>query len=242
MKLKQKGERVVDIHCHILPGLDDGAQSMEETVAMLHVAAAEGITDVIATPHFKHGGSHFDPEKVMQRIETVQSAIDEEQIPITLYPGCEIFYFGGVEELLRDKRAMTLNHSRYVLIEFSPAVQYSYLRNALHTTMDAGYLPILAHAERYDCLRDDLEDIEYLNNSGVHIQINADSVISGGIKTKKFVQQLLKHELVDFIATDAHDNKYRQQKLAKCRSHLIRKYGSDYADLLMRENALKILV
>lgn len=242
--MKQKSdviERIVDIHCHILPGLDDGAKNMEETLAMLRIAAKEGITDIIATPHFKPEGYHAEPEAVLQGVMQVQEAAAIAHIPIRIYPGNEIFYFNGVEKLLEEGHVCTLGGSRAVLLEFYPYMPFSYLRTALDSVMNAGFLPVLAHAERYGCLMGRLENIRYLKARGVLIQVNAECIPGKGLAQKRFIRRLLKESLVDFIGTDAHDTRFRAPLIAKCTDMLIRKYGQDLAGLLLAENAQEIL-
>lgn len=170
-------ERVVDIHCHVLPALDDGSQSMKETIEMLRIAADSGITDIIATPHFKAGRHNAGPDTICRRVEEVQEMAEQYGIYISLYPGNEIAYFSDFEEAMEANRICTMNHSEYVLIEFLPTESFRTIRNALDHVMGIGYLPIIAHVERYGCMLEDWKNVEYIRSMGTEIQINASSVI-----------------------------------------------------------------
>ncbi len=233
---------MVDLHCHILPGLDDGARDMEETLSMLRIAAGEGITDIVATPHFYAGGRSAAPETVMRALETTRAAAEKEDIPIRLYPGNEIFYFSGLPEYIREGCVCTLNRSAYVLIEFPPSVLFRTVQNAMDAVMGEGFLPILAHAERYECLLKDFRRVENLREMGVRIQVNAGSVTGkSGHAAARFVHRLLKEEMADHVGTDAHRSDHRTPGLARCSQILIKKYGSVYADMLLRGNAGDII-
>lgn len=235
-------ERVVDIHCHILPALDDGSQSMRETIEMLRIAADSGITDIVATPHFKAGRHNASPNTIRRRIQEVQQMAGQCGIDISLYPGNEIFYFSDIEEAIEEKRICTMNDSEYVLIEFLPSESFRTIRNAMDHVMGLGYLPILAHVERYGCILEDWKNAEYIRSMGVEIQVNASSVTGKlGLKVRKFVCQLLDRELVDYIGTDAHSSKSRTPDVQKCCRELCKRYDSSYVDKILRGNAMKLI-
>lgn len=224
----------MDIHSHILPGLDDGAADIEESVAMLRTAWKEGITDIVATPHYRAGRPSASPEEIREGVRKLQARADEENIPVRLYPGNEILYFSELPDCLREEKVLTLNGSRSVLVEFLPDVQFRSLRNAAEDILTAGYRMILAHVERYRCLTQDPERPEYLLDIGVQFQINASSVTGqAGGEVKRFVDRLLRAEQVDYIGTDAHSNRRRRPEIAKCGNLLRKKYGWIYAETLL---------
>lgn len=235
-------DKIVDIHCHVLPALDDGSRNMRETIQMLRIAADAGITDIIATPHFKEGRRSASPDTIRKCLQEVQGMARQCGIDITLYPGNEIYYFSDLEEAIEEKRICTLNHSRYVLIEFSPAESFRTIRNALEYVMSTGYFPIIAHVERYECMLEDWKNVEYIRSMGVEIQINASSVTGkAGHKVKKFVHTILDNKLVDYIGTDAHGSKSRTPDIQNCYRLLCKKYDLSYVDKIFRENAVKLL-
>ena len=235
--------KFVDMHCHILPDLDDGAKDMEETRRMLKIAEEQGITDIIVTPHYRPGHFRSSREEILASIERVQEVIDRNNIAIRLYPGCEVFYRSEIGERLEDGSITTMNDTEYVLVEFSPREDYRLIRNAVEDIFAEGYTPIVAHVERYDCMVKHPEYVEELKAIGCLIQVNAAS-ITGEVSflCKRYVHKLLKQELVDFVGTDSHNDEGRKPALAKCAKILYRKYDEEYADALLFGNAKAYLL
>ena len=232
----------VDIHCHILPGLDDGARDLTDTVAMLRIAAAEGISDMIVTPHFHPGRHVAAPETVLRTLESVRQIARTNRIPIRLYPGSEIYYFNEMVPKLKRNDLLTMNGSEFVLVEFSPAVMFRTMQNAMDGLLNEGYQPILAHVERYECLLKDTDRVFFLHDMGVRIQVNASTVTGkNGAEGKRFVHRLLQERAVDHIGTDAHGWKHRRPEMARCRKTLEKKYSAAYAYQILRGNAEEIL-
>ncbi len=230
------------MHCHVLPGVDDGAGSMEETLEILQIAADEGITDMIVTPHYKSGRHNAGAEKIMKLIARVEAEAGRRGIDIALYPGNEILYFNGLEEALETGSVLTLNGTNRVLVEFTPSSNFTYVRNALDGIRGIGFVPVVAHAERYDCMLTNPENVKEVRNLGAEIQINAASVIGdSGRRAKKLVHQLLADKLVDYVGTDAHNAYDRTPEMEECFECLYRKYDEDYVDEITFENALSLI-
>ena len=139
----------IDIHCHMLPAVDDGSASMEESLRMAKFAAMEGITEIILTPHQKADRRCVTYDGTLRRMRLLQERADELRIPVRFHPGAELFYRHGVEDLLEEGKFHTLADSHYVLVEFFPGEEYAYIRDALVRISSCGYLPVLAHVERY---------------------------------------------------------------------------------------------
>lgn len=234
----------IDIHSHILPGMDDGSQDMEETLEMLRIAQEEGITHIIATPHYKSGRFRADAANLRNVLDEVRQRAREQGIHIKLYAGNEIYYHSDLEERLESGRLCTMNGTDYVLVEFSPFEDYLYIRNAVYNLLGMGYVPILAHVERYACLCKKREHVRELKSMGCAIQVNAGSIIGDtGWKAARFVKRLLKEELVDYLGTDAHDsNGRRRPAMAKCAAYLKHKCSRTYADALLYGNATENLL
>ncbi|MCR5256216.1 MAG: protein-tyrosine-phosphatase [Acetatifactor sp.] len=241
--MKKTAECIVDVHCHILPGIDDGSKDMEETAQMLRIAYEEGIRYIIATPHYKKGRRNASPEKVRELIDVLQEEADTNHIPITIFQGNEIFYFDEFDEAIAGDRAAVMCGGEYVLVEFSPKDQYRYIRNAVDSVMGAGYRPIVAHVERYECMTEHIEYVEDLKAVGAEIQVNAASITGEtGHKIKKFTHRLLKSGLVDYIGTDAHGADKRSPRIAKCEKLLYKKFDADYVDAILGRNAMERLI
>ena len=234
---------IIDIHNHILPGVDDGAATMAETVQMLSLAVREGITAVIATPHYHPGRGTAGISKTEQVLLKVQEAVLQEGLPVTIYPGNEIFYHDDMVENLENKKIMTMNGTEYILTEFYPKQPYGVIRQGLLRALSDGYIPIVAHAERYAELLRHPDYVEELIEMGCYIQLNAASVMGDyGMKTKSFCKRLLKDEMVHLVATDAHHaTGSRTMQLQKCALYIEKKYGRDYADRIFRDNPSLLL-
>ena len=241
-KAGMKKNRIVDIHCHILPGLDDGSGSMEESMEMLRIAEKAGITDIIATPHYRGGRHDPSPETIRERIRQVHREAVERKIYVNLYPGNEVRFFSGLEDIPLAEKICTLNGSPYILIEFSPSDPYRFIRNALDEVLGMELVPVIAHVERYSCMLDDWKNVESLRTMGAQIQVNASSVIGrAGIKARKLTGILLARQLVDYIGTDAHGSKSRTPDIRKLLKLLDRKYEDPYIEKILCGNAMKLL-
>ena len=233
----------VDIHTHILPYLDDGSENMETTLEMLRIAQREGITHMIATPHYRAGYYRADSERLYESLFQVQQLAEANGILIELYAGNEIYYRKELDDKLYEGNLCTLNGTEYVLVEFPTAENFVYIRNAMDELFCMGYTPIIAHVERYQCLTKNVDNVRELKDMGCGIQVNAASVTGeNGFKSKRFVHKLLKKQLVDYIGTDAHNTSGRKPAMKKCAKLLYKKYNHDYTDAVLFENAWKNLL
>lgn len=232
----------VDTHCHIMPGVDDGAAGLDMALAMLRQEAAEGVGTVILTPHQKPGHRCVTRRGIEKRISLLGEELEKEHIPVRLYPGAELFYCRGMHRLLEEGRACTLADSHYVLVEFMPGESWDYIRNGVYDLAD-GYWPVLAHVERYPQVCERPERVRELIEMGAYIQMNAGSITGDwGYAAKRNCMRLLKQQLVHFIGTDAHRAEgKRAPRMEKCAGLLKRQVGSSYAEELLKGNAEKIL-
>ena len=229
----------VDMHCHILPGVDDGSQSMETTLKMLRIAAGCGTTHMVATPHYKKRHHNAKPHEIHELVKQVQELADENNLPIRFFPGNEIMFFSDLEEAYDAGRIQTMNDTDYLLIEFYPDDEYSRIRTGIDTVQSLGLKPVIAHVERFLALRK-VELVEEIKDMGALIQTNASSVVGGqGFTTKQYVKKLLKNELIDLVGTDAHHYESRTPEMGKCAEYLYKKYDKDYVDRILYKNAFK---
>lgn len=232
----------IDIHSHILPGVDDGSQSMEQSLVMLRQAVSNGIGKVILTPHNKAERRNVSVDGIRKRTDALQKAAMEDGIPVTLYTGMEISYRHGVVDLLEEGKLCTLAGSQYVLVEFHPMEQFNYIKSAVYEFVSCGYIPVLAHVERYECMASKLQNVSDVIDRGALIQVNASTVTGRmGYKGKQNVKKLLKERLVHFIATDAHDEENRGVYLNDCKKYLCKKFGEEYTAQLLYDNASRII-
>lgn len=235
-------ERFIDIHSHILPALDDGAKDMNKTKEMLQIAYEEGIREIIATPHFFASKKSASIEEMKATIAEVERQMEEWGFQIKLYSGNEIYYRSEVPDLLEEGKIATLAGSRYVLVEFDPMTEYSYLRDGILKLDSYGYVPILAHTERYECLWKKKEKLQRVKDHGGLIQVNASS-FQGGLfdEMAKRARYLMKNELLDFIGTDAHSTGKRSPRIKETASYLCKKLGEKKAEKILIENPKAVM-
>lgn len=236
-------EKYIDIHSHILPGVDDGARNIAESIAMLKTAQREGAGAIILTPHQKPEQKCVSVSGIRKRIRILQEEMKRQRIEIALFEGSELMFCHELREQLRKKEVCTLAGSRYILVEFFAAENWQYIRSGLYDLLCDGYFPIVAHLERYREVVSDRKRIQELIDMGCYIQINAESVIgNAGLRMKKMTAEFLREEVVHFVATDAHrESGKRSVQLKKCSAYLVKKYGKEYADRLLWKNAGYIL-
>lgn len=234
--------RFVDIHTHILPGVDDGAKDLDEACELIRMAWENGTGALFLTPHYRGVFRKHTPAMLRDTFETLRQRVKTELPEMKLYLGTEIHYEFDAPEKLAEDRILTMNDSRYVLLEYSSNTYRSQILNGASEMLRYGYIPIIAHAERYDFLRKNRGIVDSLLEMGALIQFNADSVMGErGFAVKRFCDALLKKKKVHFIASDAHDSVQRPPLLRACWERVSKKYGAEYADQLFRRNATLIL-
>ena len=230
----------IDIHNHGLYGVDDGARSYEESVDMLREARNQNVGAIILTPHYRRQMFPYPIDQIEEHYERLKKAADE--IGISLYLGCEYHVDSRMVDALYDGIFHTLADRDYVLMEYSYDTEYTYIVQNTRKIMASGYLPVIAHVERYGCLVRKPALCAELSEMGAMIQVNADSVLGDGRwPQNRMVKKLLKNGWVDVIGSDAHGVNRRASHMAACRAHIEKKYGQQYADLLFEKNPYKIL-
>lgn len=232
----------IDIHAHILPGVDDGSGSMEETIQMLKTAAEQNIRTIIATPHFMAGSNNLSVQQLQTIRDRVQAEAAKIEEDLHILLGNELFYSESIIDELRSGRALTLADSKYVLVEFAVRSSYETIYRGLGELIQSGYAPILAHVERYLCLykREDL--INELIEAGCYIQMNSHSISGGIFNTEAaYNRKLINQGLVHFIGSDCHDEKIRIPYMKSAVKALQRKQDKRFLDKLLIENPLNIL-
>ncbi len=230
--------RFIDIHHHIVYGLDDGPQTFEESVAMLHAACRDGIETIIATTHAAPGKHSFPLAEYLQRLKELSNYCALYALPLRLLPGSEVLFEESAVRHLQDGRIPTLANSLHVLVEFSPDVAYEGLFAGLRQLANAGYLPVLAHIERYECfVRKPTHVSEIKGALPVKLQVNCGPLIRrNGMRLRRFLRQVLETNLVDFVTTDAHTTYSRKTCMTKGYQVLAEHYGREYADDLTGKN------
>ncbi len=233
---------MVDIHIHVIPGIDDGSDNLEESLSMLHIAAEQGVTSVVATPH--SSAFDFGYDQVLREYAALQNAVLEEKIPVRILMGTEILcYESDMDEIIHYLQSgiyPTLNRTRYVLAEFFPNAANKAIYYCLRRLQEAGFIPVLAHAERYHNF--DLESAIELHSEGVLIQINVYSVRQENYdRIRKRARKLLEHRLVDFVGSDAHGMQHRPPSYKTGVEYMYMNYDRTYVDRILQDNAVKLL-
>ena len=237
-----KVEPTIDIHCHIMPGVDDGSPDMATSLEMLRIADKNGITHLILTPHHKPMHHNVSPEHNVVYRKKLQEAAKEAGIKAKLFSGNEIYYSDETMEELMEGKICSLAGSDYVLVEFHPTNPYKAIQNAVSRVQAAGFIPIIAHVERYSDIVSHPSRVKDLIEMGSFIQVNASSIMGKyGFGISHFTKKLLKEELVHFVASDAHDTGRRAPNLLDCRNYVERKYGEDYGKKLFFTNPANVI-
>lgn len=235
---------MIDIHCHILPGLDDGAGNMSDAIEMAELAASSGIKSIIATPHSNiPGGYHnYWGLSMQEDIKSLQAEINRRNIPLTIHCGQEVFLASGFMELLHKGNFMTLNKSRYILVEFDIFEQANVAYRKLEQLISEGYVPIVAHPERYEFVWEQKDSVYRMKDLGALLQVNKGSLKGRfGKNEKEAAIEIVETFQADFIASDAHSQYSRTPYLADVHEFISEAYSSDYGDLLCRINPQRVL-
>lgn len=227
---------MIDIHCHILPGVDDGPLLLNSSLAMADIAAGDGITAIIATPHTD--GVRVNRATVTAAVETLNNELRRHAIPVRIAPGYEIPYH--LLAALADTH--TLAGSRYVLAELPHAYFPATALETVYGLLDRGLVPIIAHPERNADILFNPDLLRDLVEAGALAQLTAVSVTGEmGTEIQRCAHYLLKNELVHFIATDSHSPSFRTPVLRKAHAVAAKLIGRQRADLLTMDNPEKIL-
>ncbi|MCM3735363.1 tyrosine protein phosphatase [Bacillus cytotoxicus] len=202
---------MIDLHCHILPSVDDGAGTLTDSLKMAQTAVTEGIHTIVATPHHQNGKYINERAEILHQVEQLNEALQEHDIPLTVLPGQEVRLYG---DLLADYEAgkiLTLNETnKYILIEFPSNHVPRYAEQMLYELRVKGMIPIIVHPERNAELIERPDKLYNLVNKGALTQVTAGSLLGNfGKKIKKFSLQLVEHNLTHMIASDAHNTTTR---------------------------------
>jgi protein-tyrosine phosphatase len=232
----------IDIHHHLIYGVDDGAETFEGTQKMIRQAVENQVHAIITTPHIVPGQAPFDFEKYKAHLEETRQYLAAENIDLTLYTGSEVLYTPSTAYQLSERRVPTLAGTRFLLVEFSPDDTFDYLLKAGLTIAEMGYIPVYAHVERYECLKKPDQIQRLRDETEGLIQVNANTVIrKHSFFRQRFINRISDDELVDFIGTDCHDLPGRDNHMADAFDWLFSHYGEDMAHALTHGNAEKLL-
>ena len=204
---------MIDFHSHILPGIDDGSRNLEQSISMVNEAKEVGFTKIISTSHYMENYYECDVEKRKQLIKQLQGEVQD----IELYLGNEIYITNNIIELLKNGKASSINNTRYVLFEF-PLITTKPMndKEIIYRLVENGYIPIIAHPERYPFIQENPEYLFELEDMGALFQANYGSIIGMyGLKAKRTLKILLRNNLISFFGSDVHRPEQVYNKIPK---------------------------
>jgi protein-tyrosine phosphatase len=225
---------LIDIHSHIVYGVDDGAKTIEDSVAMVRMAAEHGTTDIVATPHASPEYT-FQPEVVRERLAEIEAAAGGV---VRLHTGCDFHLsFDNIQDAIANPRKYTIDHKNYLMVEFSDLLIFHNTSEIFDRLIGQGMIPVITHPERNDLLRRRREQIAEWVEAGARVQVTGQSLTGRfGKRAEAFSRDLLDHNLVHVIASDGHDCEHRPPRLDEAYAWLKENYSEATAQLLCEAN------
>lgn len=231
-----------DIHTHLLHDVDDGPAYLSEALAIVRIARDNGTRTIVFTPHYRGKFRKVNTVWIEERFNEIKEEAAKIMPDMKLYLGSEVRYEMDAGKKLLSGRVKTINGTSYALIEFGTTSLKNEIIAGTAEIFRNGFIPIIAHIERYDVCRNDDALVNELLTMGALIQINADSVMGkNGHAIKKYCHRLLEAGCVHFVASDAHDKTSRPPHLRDCFLYIHKKYGAEYASQLFYHNAKAML-
>ena len=239
---------MIDIHAHILPGVDDGAKNWEQSLEMAQMAVQDGIRTMVATPHLFKGrtidlSQINDKEIILQHVAQLRQKLTEEQIPLEIIPGCDFPLGFESLKLLDEGRALTINDAnRYLLLELPDTSLPPAIEEICFYLHSRGITPIITHPERHMIIQEMPYKLKRLIDLGCLVQMTGNSLTGWfGRRVKKISRQLVKQGCVHLLATDAHDPKGRPPLLSEAVTELSRLVGENRARAMVSDIPGKII-
>ncbi|KLU72818.1 MAG: hypothetical protein RHS_1515 [Robinsoniella sp. RHS] len=231
---------MTDIHAHILPGLDDGPETVEESIDMIYTAYENGTDRIFAA---SHGNCYpYSTVDYYEVLEYLRKKLKGYQIPVEILPGMELYFDDHLCEKLDRKEVITMNHGSYVLLEFDFRERPQQVNQAICQIQAIGYRVILAHPERYYFMQDNPEFIYELIKQDCAMQINKGSLFGEfGTYAARLAYAMLRSNLVQLVASDAHGYAGRTISMDRIRRFLIKEFSVEYAELLLEKNPDRII-
>lgn len=233
---------MIDLHCHLLPGCDDGARDMSVSVEMARMAVADGVTTVACTPHITPGLYNNNTEGIIQGVARLRDFLEDADIPLKLVVGADIHIDPDLLANLKEGVAPTINGTRYFLFEPPHHILPPHFVKFCQSLLDDGYAPILTHPERLTWIRSHYDVIEALNDAGVLLQVTAGSLTGAFGRTARFYsEKLLLEGRVDLVASDGHNAAGRPPTLSAAYGEVERRLGTVQAEELFTTTPARIL-
>ncbi|HEM3438046.1 tyrosine protein phosphatase [Streptococcus suis] len=238
---------MIDIHSHIIFGVDDGPKTIEESLSLIGEAYRQGIRYIVATSHRRKGMFETSEKVIMTNFLQLKEAVAEVYPEIRLCYGAELYYSKDILSKLEKKKVPTLNGSRYILLEFSMNIPWKEIQEAVNEVTLLGLTPVLAHIERYDALAFHAERVEELIDKGCYTQVNSNHVLKPALigdrakEFKKRTRYFLEQDLVHCVASDMHNLSSRPPFMREAYKLITEEFGEDKAKALLKKNPLMLL-
>ena len=234
---------MVDIHCHILHQFDDGASSLAESLAMARMASQTGVTDIVATPHFAGETAALRSlPPLLERFQELSQAIAEEGIPIRLHHGAEILCMDETAALAKKRLLPTIGQTDYFLTEFYFDEDLRFMDDMLYRLSAAGYIPVVAHPERYDAINQDPLILERWFRRGYVLQLNKGSILGAfGRRAEHAAHLILEAGLAHVVASDAHSATRRTPHMGGLNRWMEHHLQPEYARILVEDNPRRLI-
>ncbi len=233
---------MIDLHCHILPGVDDGAPDLETALAMARIAVDDGIAIIACTPHITPGVYDNSGPDILRAITSLQAALDLSGIPLRLTPGADVHIAPDLGEGLRDGRVPSLGGSRYFLLEPPHHVAPPRLDITVRELIAQGHVPVITHPERLTWIEDHYGLIKALAAAGAWMQVTAGSLTGRfGPRPRYWAERMVDEGLVRILATDAHNLRNRTPRLAEGRDAVAARLGLAEATRMVLDRPAGIL-
>lgn len=233
----------IDIHCHILPGIDDGAQNYDQSITMAQLAVRDGASAVVATPHVKNGIYDLSKKEIIGKVEQLNSVLYQNNISLTILPGAEYYLEPGLPQRLADGELLTINNTeRYILIELSNTMMPDYVRRTLYEIQLQGVVPIIAHPERNSIFAGNTSLLKSFTDADILTQVTSASITGVfGRKVQKTAYSIINIGAVHILASDGHSSNGRSPTLSAAYEQIGYYWGNNFADILTFINPKHII-
>ncbi len=234
---------MIDIHSHILFGVDDGVKELSESIEILRNMSNNGITDIILTPHYIEYSKYVSNKASnIEKLNIIKDKLKENNININVCLGNEIYICDNIINLLRLKEITSLNNSAYLLIELPMNTEFNNYMDIFHELKDVGFKIILAHPERYTYFIKKFDELLNIRENGIFFQLNLESILGTyGNSVKKNAKKLLKNKCVDFVGSDIHYDKIDYSFIEKSKKKMMKYLTEEELNDIFINNSKKII-
>ena len=233
---------MIDFHSHIVYGVDDGAEAIEDSIRILKLAESAGFEKIILTPHYMQDYYEIQKDEIKQKIELIEEKCKEENINVSLYQANEIYITNHMTELLQKEIASSINNSKYVLFELPMNEEPANLLEVIYSLLENGKIPIIAHPERYTYIQKDPNKLLELIENGVLFQTNYGSILGQyGKEIQKTANLLIENNFIHFLGSDVHKTGNIYSHIDEIKKQLKKIISEEKIKELTEKNAEKVL-